>query len=217
MDTIAERRRNAGRPTKAEATALDEAILVGARAAFFDKGVAEASMDEIAASIGVTKHTIYRRFPSKAALLDAVIEQQLRALGELIQAPTGGASRPLDDLKTVARRFFDYTISPDSGRLVSLIQRTEGQFSAEMKPKWKRWETMALGPLRERMVAAQVAGDLIPNDPDEATFVLVDMLDGAAKRLRLGNREFFSNITPDAFFEARWSFFTKAMARNRSD
>src|SRR3712207_7334480 len=65
-----------GRPTKEQAAALDDLVLDGARSIFCQKGVSHSSLEEIASHLGVSKHTIYRRFPNKTALLDAVVQRR---------------------------------------------------------------------------------------------------------------------------------------------
>jgi AcrR family transcriptional regulator len=55
-----------------DAAANRERILDAARRLFADQGL-EASMDEIARAAGVGAGTLYRRFPTKEALLDAIL------------------------------------------------------------------------------------------------------------------------------------------------
>jgi AcrR family transcriptional regulator len=55
-----------------DAAANRERVLDAARRLFADRGV-DASMDEIARAAGVGPGTLYRRFPTKEALLDAIL------------------------------------------------------------------------------------------------------------------------------------------------
>jgi AcrR family transcriptional regulator len=59
-------------PLRRDAAANRERILDAARRLFADHGL-EASMDEIARAAGVGAGTLYRRFPTKEALLDAIL------------------------------------------------------------------------------------------------------------------------------------------------
>jgi AcrR family transcriptional regulator len=61
-----------GRPTLEAAALVDERILEEAANVFLEAGFARAKMDEIAARAGITKQTVYARFPSKNALFDAL-------------------------------------------------------------------------------------------------------------------------------------------------
>src|SRR5215208_2579097 len=55
-----------------DAAANRERILDAARRLFFERGL-EASMDDVARAAGVGPATLYRRFPTKESLLDAIL------------------------------------------------------------------------------------------------------------------------------------------------
>ena len=62
-----------GRPRRELAGEVDERILDAARRAFLERGLAGASIDEIANMARAGKPTIYARFPNKVALFSAVV------------------------------------------------------------------------------------------------------------------------------------------------
>lgn len=68
--TVAKKR--AGRPTSKAAAHVDERILEEAAHVFLEEGFARAKMDAIASRAGITKQTVYARFPSKNALFGAL-------------------------------------------------------------------------------------------------------------------------------------------------
>jgi len=61
-----------GRPTLEDAALVDERILEEAANVFLEEGFARAKMDNIASRAGITKQTVYARFPSKNALFGAL-------------------------------------------------------------------------------------------------------------------------------------------------
>jgi len=63
----------AGRPPRELAGEVDTRILDAAREVFHERGLAGASMDEIAGRARAGKPTIYARFPTKEALFAAVV------------------------------------------------------------------------------------------------------------------------------------------------
>jgi AcrR family transcriptional regulator len=71
------------RPAPADAARTDERILDAALTLFGTRGFEATSLDAIAADLGVRKQTILYWFPSKDALLDAVVE---RSAAELVAA-----------------------------------------------------------------------------------------------------------------------------------
>ena len=68
-----------GRPTAAQVEAINRAIGDAAAEHFLSVGFEAASMEAVAARAGVSKGTLYARYPTKAALLHAVIEERVAA------------------------------------------------------------------------------------------------------------------------------------------
>ncbi|AZG48294.1 TetR/AcrR family transcriptional regulator [Gordonia insulae] len=68
----------------------EQAILAAAGAEFTAAGVRRANMDEVAAQAGVSRSTLYRRFPNKEALLLAVANDlYVRGMHRLESAVVG--------------------------------------------------------------------------------------------------------------------------------
>lgn len=67
-----------GRPDARQAAAIEQAILSTARRMFLDGGYDAVAMENIATVTGVSKGTLYARYPSKEALFTAVIEECVR-------------------------------------------------------------------------------------------------------------------------------------------
>lgn len=74
----------AERPLRRDARENRERILVAARAAFAEVGI-DVSVEEIAHRAGVGMGTLYRRFPTKDALIDAVFEQHLDRIAAMAE------------------------------------------------------------------------------------------------------------------------------------
>jgi len=66
-----------GRPTAARVEAINRAILLVAREELVNSGYEGARMEAIAAAAGVSKGTLYDRYPTKEALLCAVIADRV--------------------------------------------------------------------------------------------------------------------------------------------
>jgi AcrR family transcriptional regulator len=73
-----------GRPLRRDAQRNRDAILTAARAVFCDHGL-EAPLEEIARHAGVGIATLYRRFPSRVELLDAVLADTVQAHVEVAE------------------------------------------------------------------------------------------------------------------------------------
>ena len=78
------------RPMRADARANHEKLVAAARALFTDKGTS-APLEEVADRAGVGIGTLYRHFPTRQALLEAVyvdeVEAMARAATELEERP----------------------------------------------------------------------------------------------------------------------------------
>jgi AcrR family transcriptional regulator len=69
----------AGRPLRADAARNREKVLGAAREAFAESGYG-VPLDEIAARAGVGPGTVYRHFPAKEALFEAVVASRIEDL-----------------------------------------------------------------------------------------------------------------------------------------
>src|ERR1700694_3164569 len=78
------------RPLRRDAARNRLRILQAAREVFADRGL-DASLDQIAAHAGVGVGTVYRRFPDKDALIDALFEERI---GEIAAAAQRALSAP---------------------------------------------------------------------------------------------------------------------------
>ncbi len=70
------------RPLRADAVRNRERILEAAKAVFAERGL-EATLDDVARCAGVGVGTVYRRFPDKEALVEALFEQSVNGMVEL--------------------------------------------------------------------------------------------------------------------------------------
>jgi len=79
---------NATRPLRRDAERNRQRILRAAGEIFTQRGL-EASLDDVARHAGVGVATVYRRFPDKASLVDALFEQRVDALVSLAEHAHG--------------------------------------------------------------------------------------------------------------------------------
>lgn len=66
-------RAKAGRPTREQAEQRHNALLDAALDEFLERGYEQATIEAIAAKVGMTKRTVYARYPDKVALFRAAV------------------------------------------------------------------------------------------------------------------------------------------------
>jgi AcrR family transcriptional regulator len=89
----AEDRRAADKPLRADARRNRARVLDAARTAFAAEG-SSVPLDEIARRAGVGAGTVYRHFPTKEALFEAVVHDRLRQLAEAGRALNDACADP---------------------------------------------------------------------------------------------------------------------------
>jgi AcrR family transcriptional regulator len=72
------------RPLRRDAERNRQLILAAARALFAERGL-EVSLGEVAREAGLGVGTVYRRFPTRGALVDALFADRLTAIVEVVE------------------------------------------------------------------------------------------------------------------------------------
>src|SRR5574339_1110092 len=88
------------RRTKEEAQETRSRILDAAERVFHEKGVAHASLEDIAAAAEVTRGAIYWHFKDKAELFDAMMQRVVLPAEDMLEhAGCCGEANPLEILR----------------------------------------------------------------------------------------------------------------------
>lgn len=156
-----------------------QVVRKAAETVFLRLGYIAASMDDIARAAGMSKRTLYQLFPSKAALLDAVIEAHLAPLhiSSEIEDEPDLETALTGMLEAVAR----HLLSPTQAGIFRLIA-TEASRSPELVTAFHR-----AGPARgasalERRLAREAAqGRLRVSSPGAAVGLLFAMAFGTTQ------------------------------------
>lgn len=100
------------RPTRADAARNYDLLVTAAREAFAEHGT-DTSLEEIARRAGVGIGTLYRRFPNRVALLEAVYVDEIQSVCDRAY---GFAEQlePFDALAAWLRSFVGYGVSKKS-------------------------------------------------------------------------------------------------------
>ena len=146
----------------AQARATDDRILTAALQSFGTAGYDATSLDAVAKELGVTKQTILYHHPSKAALLDAVIDRATVDLNETFDRALSVAGPGWDRVEALVRSVFRLALRrPELLGLVREVSRLGAPASTRVAED--------LEPLVARaqrfLVAEMDAGRMRRSDP----------------------------------------------------
>ena len=95
-------------------------LIQAARKAFAEKGYAAASMDDITASVGLTRGALYHTFGDKKGLLMAVVDQIDTEMASRAHALAGEAASLWDGLVAEGVAYIEMALNPEVQRIVLL-------------------------------------------------------------------------------------------------
>jgi AcrR family transcriptional regulator len=198
--------RKRGRPTSFEIEAIDSHILAAGFEVFKQVGFDGASMETIAANAEITKATLYRRYPNKAALLAAVMASLSKDLAATV-ATIGEGGTALDRLKRLMQAYRTRAAHPDQIALQRL-----GIAVLPYQPNVADALTLLrvgyVAPV-DRLIEEAVRAGLLDDLPTirirEAMFDL--LVNGVASLAMVGGQ---SEID-DAAFEFGWNILLKGL------
>jgi len=146
---------SADRPMRADARRNSELLLARAAEAFAERGADDVSLEEIARRAGVGIGTLYRHFPARQALLEAVYKDQVDGL-DTLGAKLVASESPGDALGDWMRAFvaFGRTKRSLSSALVETIGKNSELMSA--------CSMILRGRTEELLSRAQDAGEARP-------------------------------------------------------
>jgi AcrR family transcriptional regulator len=148
------------RRPRADAVRNRERVLESAKAVF-SAGGSDASLEAVAKRASVGIGTLYRHFPTREALFEAVYRREVQQLTELAEQLKNDAE-PVDALRRWLRSNVEF-VATKKGMLAALALTVNG--SSELYAGTFDRLTKAVGVLLERAVAAgQIRADISPED-----------------------------------------------------
>jgi AcrR family transcriptional regulator len=156
------------RPLRRDAERNRRRILDAARGAFAERGL-QVPMEEIARRAGVGVGTLYRRFASREALIDALFEERMSAM-----VTAGEAARREPDAWNGLCSFLERMIAAQAAdRGLKEIMVTSGHGCARVEAMRE-----ALVPVIEDLLQRAVAGGGVRGDLEPTDLALVNLMVG---------------------------------------
>ena len=148
------------RRPRADAVRNRERVLKAAKAVF-SAGGPDASLEAVAKRAGVGIGTLYRHFPTREALFEAVYRREVQQLGELAEQLKSEAV-PVEALRRWLRSNVEF-VATKKGMTAALALAVHG--SSELYAYTFDRLTKAVGALLDRAVAAgEIRSDISPED-----------------------------------------------------
>jgi AcrR family transcriptional regulator len=145
---------------RADAALNRERLLKAARAVF-SAGGAEASLDAVARRAGVGIGTLYRHFPTREALFEAVYRHEVQQLSELADPLKDGAA-PVEALRRWLRSGVEF-VATKKGMVAALALAVAG--SSELHARSFEQLTKAARVLLDRAIdAGEIRSDIKSED-----------------------------------------------------
>lgn len=144
----------------------------------------------VADAVGLTQPAIFRHFPTKQALWQAVAEMIDETMTEAWQAALACNSGPQDRLVALIRTQLRQ-IEGNPAIPAILHSRELQTENADLRQRFRSLMMRFQGLLRTELIAARdsglIRGDV---DPDDGAVLLISLVQGLAIRWSLGNRSF---------------------------
>lgn len=183
------------RRTKQDADATRQALLDAAELVFYDKGVARASLAEIAQAAGATRGAIYWHFKDKLDLFNAMMDRVTLPLEEVCNsAEEMQRGEPLQRARSVVQQLLEVIVDDAHTRRVLEIAMYRVEYVSELSGVRERHQASLerFRALLERdlALAAKQAGVALPMAAGQAALGLQALFDGLLQAWMLGAAPF---------------------------
>ena len=142
-------------------------LIAAARTAFAEKGFAAASMDELTASVGLTRGALYHNFGDKKGLLAAVVAQVDGEMAQQAKAAASGVSDPWEKLVAEGIAYIRMAMDAEVQRIVL----RDGPAFLGDPSQWPS-QNSCLEATRETITRLIDSGIMKPVDADAAAHLL---------------------------------------------
>ncbi|WP_420135740.1 TetR/AcrR family transcriptional regulator [Rhodopseudomonas sp.] len=201
-----------GRPRKSDVEAKSLHIIETASRLFAQQGYAATSVEQVVAACGVGKDTVYRRFPSKLALFEGVVEhartQTVAHFQTTMATQTGDA---LSQLRAAARWLLTANLDPT---LIAFKRIAFSEAIVVGQAVASRTDDPIMDRLLSLITDAQKAGALARGD---ARFLAAQLLSSIAMGpmidAMLGGTTYASPRAQTAYFDKAWTLFIEGAGR----
>ncbi|MFY0634006.1 MAG: TetR family transcriptional regulator [Vannielia sp.] len=161
-----------------ERTEKREAVLSAALASFNEKGFPATSLGDVAASLGVTKPTLYHYFATKDDILFECVRRGLERIRAAASEVAGAGGSGRARLEALMQAYAVIMTEPYG---ICVIRTADHELSPESRAKFRALKREIDQTIRRVVQAGMDDGSLTPADPRVVTFTLTGALNWIAR------------------------------------
>ena len=154
-----------------------DAVLRAAVVMFNTRGFHATSLDDVAASLGITKPAIYRYFGNKDQVLLECVKRGIEQLMQAAAAARGGPASGLERLRAFLCRYAEITMA-DFG--ICVIRTDDTALSAESAKQFRHLKRQIDSAIRTMVEDGVADGTVSARNVRETSFALAGALNWAA-------------------------------------
>jgi len=178
-----------GRPRLDEVAVIGAAIVATARDMFLQEGYSSTSMEAVAKRAGVSKGTLYTRFPTKEQLFNAVVEERVAAWSEESAKREDVVGDSLRErLEHLAMVYLEYMSRPDVRAFSRVLMAEVERFPELGRAYHKMGFQMGLGYITKEIESAAERDNVPLRNARAPAQMLMETLTGCAATYGLLNR-----------------------------
>jgi AcrR family transcriptional regulator len=185
-------------------------ILAVAKVLFADKGYPGVSVDEIAARLGVSPAVLYRHFPSKEALYEAVLSEIAAKRESYVEAVLAGPLDFASVLRRMTRLYVEIVVRDPDYLRMELMSAMEGAQAAKsfFENRWRSFADYIEFGLKELAAEGRVGRV----DPRTASLMFQGMIREVLYEKCIVKSERYRQLEPQALSQQMIDLFLGAIA-----
>ncbi|MET8361604.1 TetR/AcrR family transcriptional regulator [Micromonospora sp. NPDC005171] len=148
-------------------------IVTAATALFLELGYDRTSLARIAERSGVSRATLFKQFPSKAALFDAIVTESWSTADEEDPPPAGNV---VDGLSAIGRRYAELLSRPQMTDLFRIVIAELPRFPELAHAQFSHGKMPYFESVRSYLLAEHEAGTVRVEDVDLAATQFLGMI-----------------------------------------
>jgi TetR/AcrR family transcriptional repressor of mexJK operon len=181
---LAAARPGVGRPTRAQQEQRHEELLNVALDIFLERGFEQATMEEIATHVGMSKRTVYARYEDKATLFKAAVRRAIERYTVPRAALEAVATDDLEEtLAAIARLRIANVATPVATKLQRILSAQSYRFPELFNAAFEQGAGPTVSFLSDLFVRYTTQGEINVTEPQRAAAAFLSLAVGGPARI----------------------------------